>query len=216
MRPSLTRVGVVATTGLLAITATGAHAATTSFKPVSITDTVGDGNGLNGQGFEDVPGTATPSNYSGGDIVGISWVTNGTKLKPTGFTVTMTLSGAPGPSSIFRVTTATADCSNFWLTYSSTVDGKVTQTLQHNCPGFTPAGTTGTSEAVKLDSVVVKDKTITWTVPASALPKAVKVGTAITSLSGHVRFYAGTAATGGATVPQIDEAAGEGTYVYGK
>lgn len=216
MRSSLTRVGVVAATGMLAFAATGAHAATTSFKPVSITDIAGDGNGLNGQGFQDAPGTATPSNYSGGDIVGISWITNGTKLKPKGFTVTMTLSGAPGPSSIFRVTTSTASCSTFWLNYSSTADGKVTQTLQDNCPGFTPAGATGTSESIPLDSVVVKGNTITWTVPASVLPKAVKVGTALTSLSGHVRFYAGTGTTGGATVPMIDEASGPGSYVYGK
>ncbi len=216
MRPSLTRVGVIAAIGLLAVAATGANAAATPFKAVAITDTAGDANGLNGQGFTDVPSSATPANYSGGDIVGISWVTNGTKAKPNGFTVTMTLSAVPGPSTIFRVTTATADCTTFWLNYSATVDGKITQSLQHNCPGFTPAGATGTSESVTLANVVVKEKTITWTVPASALPKAVKAGTELTELSGHTRFYAGSAATGGATVPLVDEAAGAGSYVYGK
>ena len=216
MRPAFTRVGALAAIGLLAVVGTGASAAPAPFKAVAITDAAGDGNALNGQGLTDAPSTATPANYSGGDIVGISWVTNGTKAKPNGFTVTMTLSAAPGPSTIFRVTTATAECSTFWLNYSATADGKLTQSLQHNCPGFVSASATGTTESVTLANVVVKDKTIVWTVKASELPKAVVAGTTLTELSGHTRFYAGTGATGGATVPMIDEAAGDGSFVYGK
>ncbi len=217
MRSTLVRSGAVAVAALALAAGTTAHAAAPTFKPVTITDPAGDANGINGQGTEDVPSTSTPSDYSGGDIVSIAWVTNGTKSKPTGFTVTMTLSGAPAKNTIYRVTTATADCSTFWLNYSDMVDGAITGSLQHNCPGFTGANPTSSSESVKLgDGVTVKDKTITWTVPASVIPSAVKPGTAITSLSGHTRFYAGTSISGGATVPQIDEAAGDGTYVYGK
>ncbi len=211
MRSSLVRSGAVAVTALALAAGASAQAAAPAFKAVTITDPAGDGNGLNGQGFEDLPGTATPSSYSGGDIVSISWTTTGTASKPTGFSVTMTLAGAPAAGTIYRVTTATADCSTFWLNYTKPASGTDTQTLQHNCPGYTQASATSTSESVKLDSITVKDKTITWTVPVSLIPKAVKNGTAIESLSGHTRF-SGVAVT----VPQIDEAAGDGAYVYGK
>lgn len=217
MRSSLARAAVVASSALLAVSATGAHAATSSFKPVAISDTVGDGNGLNDQGFAPpMAGTATPSDYSGGDIVSVEWTTLGKKSQPTGFQVVMKLSGAASRGTIYRVTTKTADCSTFWLNYTYYADGPTSASLQHNCPGFTTTSATGSTESDPLTTVAVAGSTITWTVPASVLPKAVKAGTAITGLSAETRFLAGTSIKGGVTVPQIDHAVGDGTYVYGK
>ena len=222
MRSTLIRTAAVAAAALATVSVSPSHAATAKFKATSITDAAGDGNGLNGQGLEDTPSQSTPSDYSGGDIVSIDWTTTGTAKKPTGFQVVMKLSGAPSPGTIYRVTTATADCTTFWLTYTVFADGPTSGSLQHNCPGFTATGTTAAvpllskTESDPLTTVAVNGSTITWTVPATALPKAIKKGTAITKLSGETRFMAGASARGGATVPTIDLAAGDGTYTSGQ
>lgn len=215
MRSTLLRTAALSAVALGAVTGLPAHAAA-PFKTTTITDTTGDGNGLNGQGLVDgAPSQSTPSDYSGGDIVSVAWTTLGTKAKPAGFKVVMTLAGAPSPATIYRVTTETKDCSVFWLTYTVYADGPTKGTLQHNCPGFTAAGATSTSESDDL-APTVKGSTITWVVPASLVPKAVKPGTAVSNLSGETRFMAGASVRGGATVPVIDGAAGAGTYTYGK
>jgi hypothetical protein len=215
VRSTLFRTAALSAVALGAVTGLPAHAAA-PFKTTAITDASGDGNGLNGQGLVDgAPATSTPSDYSGGDIVSIAWTTLGTVKKPTGFKVVMTLAGAPSPATIYRVTTSTKDCSTFWLTYTVFPDGPTKGSLQHNCPGFTSTSTTGGTESDAL-TPVVKGSTITWTVTGSDLPKAVKKGTAITGLSGETRFMAGSSVSGGATVPVIDAAAGDGTFTYGK
>lgn len=228
MRTTLVASAIGASAALLLTASTSLAAIVTPAKPaaVTVTDQAGDANALNGQGFGlPVPATATgPASYGSGDVLSLAWQTlvtskkvgNKTISKPTGMKVTMALSGAPQINTIYRVTGGTAECTVFWFTYSSLAGGAPTATLQHNCPGFVPAGATGTSENVVLDGVKIEGSTITWTVPGSVLPKAFKVGTQLTGLSGHTRMYAGTSVTGGATVPAMDEAAGDGVYVYGK
>jgi hypothetical protein len=214
VRTSLLRTAALTAVTLGVVTGLPSQAAS-PYKPTAISDATGDGNGLNGQGFVSGQSTTTPSDYSGGDIVSISWKTLGTKTRLAGFQVVMTLSSAPSPATIYRVTTATGDCSVFWLTYTVYPDGPTSGGLQHDCPGFNPTNTTGSSETVEL-SPVVSGSTITWTVPSSSLPKAVKKGTKITELSGETRFMAGSSQGGGATVPVIDEADGDAVYTYGR
>lgn len=193
--------------------------------PTTITDQAGDANGINGEGFATVPAVATgPASAAGADILSISWQTlvktTSPKAKtgtPDGMKVVMTLSAAPMQQVIYRVTGGTADCTTFWFTYSTFADGKTTSTLQHNCPGYVaPATSTSSTESIALDPPKIEGKTITWTVPKSLLPSGFKVGAQLTGLSGHARAYAGTSLTGGATVPLLDEAAGAGTFTYGK
>lgn len=215
MRSTVLRTAALSAVALGAVTCLPAHAAA-PFKTVTITDTAGDANGLNDQGIAPpTPGTATPSDYSAGDIVSIAWTTLGKKTKPAGFKVVMTLAAAPSAGTIYRVTTATGDCSTFWLNYTAYPDGPTKATLQHNCPGFTSTSTTGGTESDPVDAAV-SGSTITWTVPSSVLPKSIKKGTAISSLSGETRFMLGTSASGGLTVPVIDHAAGDGIFTYGK
>lgn len=221
MRSTVLRAAALSAVVLGVLSAVPSHAATAPFKPTAISDATGDGNGLNGQGVAADPGHATPSDYSGGDIVSIAWTSLGTKKKPAGFKVVMTLAGAPAPGTIYRVTTSAPGCTTFWLSYTVWVDGPTSASLQHNCPGFKATGTTagvpliGQSESDPLTTVAAAGHTITWTVAPSALPKSIKPGTAISKLSGETRFAAGTSIRGGVTVPVIDLAAGDGTFTYG-
>lgn len=224
----LVRPALAAAAAGLALSSVGAHAATkivtpAKTTPVTITDQAGDANGLNGQGFVDAPSTATgPAAVSGADIVSISWQTlvktTSPKAKtgtPDGIKVVMTLAAPPMSQVIYRVTGGTSDCTTFWFNYATFADGTTSSSLQHNCPGFT-AGTTSSTESIKLDPPKIEGNTITWTVPKGTLPSGFKVGAQLTGLSGHSRGYEGTGQTGGATVPLIDEAAGDGTFTYGK
>ena len=135
-----------------------------------------------------MPATASPSDDSGADIVSIAWKTLVTTKKvgtrivnvPIGMQVKMTLSGAPQLNTIYRVTTATGDCTTFWLNYSSLADGSPKASLQHNCPGFTASSATSSTESDPLDTVKVDATSITWTIPSKLLPKAIKVGTQVT------------------------------------
>lgn len=227
MRSTVLRTVLVGATAVTAVFPAMSQAAAPAagFSTVTITDPTGDANGLNGEGFASAPSVSTPADDAAGDIVSISWTTNGTVKtvgkktvrSATGLQVTMKLSAKPQTNTIYRVTTATADCTTFWLTYSTAADGPAVAAFQDNCPGFTAAGPTSTSEVIPLTTFKIDGTSITWTVPASVLPKSVKLGTQITSLSGHTRLFAGSATLGkGATVPEIDEAAGAGTFTYGK
>ena len=59
-----------------------------------------------------------------------------------------------------------------------------------------------------VDTIVTDATSITWTIKSKNLPAAVKTGTKLTELGGQSRLYAGTSATGGATVPSLDEVVG--------
>ncbi len=194
--------------------------------PVKITDPAGDGNALNDQGLGlPVPSASTPVQVAGADVTAISWTTlaklttvRGKKVYvPTGLQVKMTLSAAPQANVIFRVTASAGDCSIFWFNYSKFVDGGTSATLQHDCPGFVKKNAASSSESVPVDSIVTDANSITWTVKSKSIPSSVKVGTKLTEVGGQSRFYAGTSATGGATVPSLDEVNGGDTvYTYGK
>lgn len=219
-RPAL----AICLAGILAAAALPASAAP---KPVKITDLAGDANAINGQGFSTaVPATSTaPAQVAGADILSISFLTMTTTQKvkgktvtvPNGLQVTMTLAAPPQVNVLFRATPVPAGCSTFSLSYSKLADGGETSGLRHNCPGFVKDLPTDTYEDAGVDSAVASGSTITWKMRAKkALPAAVVPGTVFKTLSGHTRFYAGTTTTGGATVPALDEAAGAGTFTYGK
>jgi hypothetical protein len=230
MRSTGIRTVIGATAALMVVGASMAHAAAPKAPAapvaVTITDPAGDANAINDQSTgAPVPSTATPTQVAAADIISISWKTLVTTQKvgkkivnvPTAMQVKMTLSGAPQLNTIYRVTTATGDCTTFWLNYSQLADGAAAAALQHNCPGFTASSATSSTESVSLDTFKLDANSITWTIPAKLLPKAIKVGTQVTALSGHTRFYAGTSKTGGATVPAIDMAdGGSAVYTYGK
>lgn len=216
MRPTLLRTVALSAAILGGVTAFPAHAAA-PFPAVTITDPSGDGNGLNGQGQAGLPGTSTPSEYSGGDILSLSWRTLGTAKRPAGFQVAMRLAGPPATNTVYRVTTKSDSCGTFWLVYTTAADSPPFAALQHNCPGFTPDLTSISNTESDPVTATVKDSTITWTLPPAKLPRMIEPGEKIRSLSGHTRLYAGSgAAHQGSTPVEIDEISGEGTFTYGR
>ena len=221
MRVSLSRVALcTAAVGVMTVAGTSLAATKVvtpvKTKPVTITDQAGDANAVNGEGFTTVPATATPAQDAGADILSISWQTLVKNRALGGMQVVMTLSAPPQTQTIYRATGGTSDCTTFQFNYAAFADGATATSLQDNCPGFTPSSATSTTETVKLSPAVISGNTITWTLPKNLVPAGFKPGAALTGLGGHTRLYAGTSLTGGATVPQLDEAAGPGTFIYGK
>jgi hypothetical protein len=103
-----------------------------AFKPKTLvlTDTAGDGNGLNGQGFADAGSQATPAQAAGTDMVKVEYASTGYMLKKgrifvpkcTGFTIKMTLSAAPMAQTIYRITgTGVNEDGLWWIQYSGGV-----------------------------------------------------------------------------------------------
>jgi len=162
-----------------------------------VTDPASDANYLNDNSPLVLPvnnpanNNPTPVGSDGGsDILSIQWATlKSVKTKKAksvvkGFTVTMTLTEAPGTAGVlYRATGETADCTQVWFQYY-TDDPKTTPqgSLRHTCDG-----------AVVVVPVATKvvDKTIVWTFEFGAkdLPKVIKAGTEIIDLSGHSRDY---------------------------
>lgn len=106
-----------------------AHAAAPVYKPkvLTLTDAKGDGNGLNGQGFVSGVSVPTPADNAGADFQKVEYrstgvmVKKGTRYVPrcTGFTVKVTLGGAPASQTIYRLTgTGVANDGLWWIQYS--------------------------------------------------------------------------------------------------
>jgi hypothetical protein len=202
------RLLAIAACGGIAVASIPAHA--TAPKP-QITDPAGDANGVNGQGFvTGLPSAPTPADASNADITSVLFqstfktkkVHNKVVKVPTGFTVTMTLSGAPTtPEVFYRVLAVTTKCpASVFFEYGTDV---ATGGSTVRCPGTPPAKDITYSDA----NAVVKGSTITWTLPLSAFP----VGTTFSSLAAHTRFNPAII-----TAPQIDEATSSATFTVGK
>ena len=184
----------------LSLAAVPGHAAS-SPKP-QITDPAGDANGINDQGEGlAVPSESTPVDVSAADITAVTFATNFNKLKPTGITVTMTLSAAPTtPEFFYRVVATIKGCASVFFEYGTDV---ATGGSDVRCPSTVPTKDKTYSDA----PAVVKGHTITWTLPLKAFP----VGTKFTSLSAQTRFNPAVI-----TAPQIDGATSSASFTVGK
>lgn len=155
-----------------------------------ITDAAGDANFVNSQGntgpYYTIPNNQqTPAgSQEYADVVSVQWSTlkatkkvgKKTVTTVTGFQVVATLTGAPKPPDgtivVYRMLGTTPACPYFGVVhYSSPLSDPTTpQTaLRDNCNGAT------TARLTKIPAAVIKEKTITWTVPLTAIPKDTKV-----------------------------------------
>jgi hypothetical protein len=101
-------------------------------KKLVLADAAGDGNGLNGQGLEDVGSVSTPVQNAPFDITKVEYTGTGKMVKKgriyvptcTGFTITMTLGAAPDANTIYRITgNGVANDGLWWIQYNG---GKAT------------------------------------------------------------------------------------------
>jgi hypothetical protein len=202
-----------------------------------VTDPAGDANFVNGQGFVGgAPSQATPQQQASADLLSVlfqsTFTTTTTTKKvtvvvkkkkvtklvttttqtPSGFTVTMSLAAAPGPETEYRVTAVTPGCTALYFEYST--DALVQSGQVPDVPGVlrSPKSTqvrcAGTPAAsFTVPAAVVKNSTITWTVPAAAIA----VGTKLTTLGAETRVNPFAL-----TAPQYDEATSAATFTVGK
>lgn len=187
------------------------HAA--AAKP-QITDPAGDGNAINDQGAgAPVPSATTPTEYAGGDIKSVLFKTTlvkkGKKKVPNGFTVTMTLGGAPGPQTDYRITAHIPSCDaaggEVRFQYDTPAAGSVGGAQCYSTTATTPMPITTTS-------VTVKGSTIVWTLPANAVP----AGTTFTTLDASTRMlFPGAPSPRSVTAPAVDVASSNASYTYG-
>lgn len=184
---------VLASLAFLAPAVTAAPAAP------QVVDPADDANFVNSQAstgpFYTIPNNRpTPVGSQGyADVLSVQWSTLTTtkvvKKKPvttvTGFQVVATMKEAPTPPSgttiVFRMLGTTPNCPYFGVVHYTTKlsDPSAPQTaLRDNCNGAPTARLTA------IPAAVVKEKTITWTVPLTAIPADTKVanGSALTGL----------------------------------
>lgn len=175
-----------------ALTAGLAFAPTSHAAGPQVTDPASDANHLNDNApissplLPDNPQNNNPTpagSDDAADILSIEWKTLKQKKLVTGFTVTMTLKGAPTKSGLlYRATSETADCSTLWFQYYSTDPKNTPQaSLRHTCDG---------TQVVPIPTKVVGN-TIVWTFlyKDKNMPKIVKKGTEIVRLGGHSREF---------------------------
>ena len=156
-----------------------------------VTDPAGDANFLNGQAQPQLAGAPQSNPTPAGsqdyaDVTSILWEKATVKGQP-GFKVTVTLTGAPiapAPTTIvYRILGKSAcEGSNpfFGVAYYTSAGSDPEQpqsAIRDNCVD-------ATTRLTAIDLPVIKDNTITWTAPLSAIPKdaGVKAGTTITDL----------------------------------
>jgi hypothetical protein len=202
------RLATAAAVAGIAVAALPGHAAT-AHKP-QITDPVGDANALNDQGVgAPIPSASTgPADDAAADISSVTFASTfrvkkvkGKTVKvPTGFTATMKLGAAPVPETFYRITAAIPSCTDLFIEYGTDVAEGGTNM---RCPAL--PGATGTD--YKLPDAIVKDSSIIWTIPVSALP----AGTTLSTLHAETRFNPAVV-----TAPAIDEASSTATFTVGK
>ncbi|MFN2625799.1 MAG: hypothetical protein ABR520_06925 [Mycobacteriales bacterium] len=146
-----------------------------------ITDPSGDAN-MTANAQNDVVTPAGSQDWA--DVTSVLWQTVKTRGRVTAFTVTATLKGAPTPpapaSLVFRMLGTTAKCPFFGVAYYTEQSSDATlpqSAIRDNCIDTT-------TRLTKIDLPVIKDNTITWTVPLDKIPAdtGVKVGTTLTGL----------------------------------
>jgi hypothetical protein len=210
---TLAAVGLAAALGLAAMVPAGAASAP------QVIDPVGDGNGANGQGFVNggpaAPGT--PANLTSLDIVSIQFATkftgSGKKKTATDVVATMTMAGdiaQYGKSGVWRATAKVGGSCTFAFAYATYADSAAPSSSLRICDssvvGYHDLTVKGVADGAK----------IVFTVPIKMLKSdGIKVGTVLDTLGGHTRAALGTSVSGGATVPQIDEATSDAVFKVG-
>lgn len=155
-----------------------------------VTDPADDANFVNSQNntgpYYTIPNnTQTPvGSQSYADVLSVRWSTvkstkkvgKKTVTTVTGFQVTTTLKGDPTPPSgttiVYRMLGSTPTCGFFGVVYYTTPLSDPTtpqSAVRDNC-------NESPTRLTKIANPVIKDKTITWTVPLSVIPKDTKVG----------------------------------------
>ena len=159
-----------------------------------VTDPSGDANFVNNQG-EPVPnaGISAPVGDQGyADATAVLWqpykVKQGRKQVFGGFTVTTTLSAPPAPPAgttlVYRMLgQVNGDASLFlgpvYYTTKSSDPAQPQSALRDNLDGET--------RLTPLALPKIAGSTLTWTVPAKALPKAFKLGSTLSNLYFEIR-----------------------------
>jgi hypothetical protein len=154
-----------------------------------VTDAAGDAN-FSATATEGGAPVGAP-NQAYADVLSVAWapttVTKVVKKKKvttvTGFTVTTTLAAAPTPPAgtqvVYRMLGVPGGVASSFL-------GPVYYTKKSSDPGIPQSALrdnlTGETRLTPIAMPVIKDATITWTVPLAALPKEFKPGTALQDL----------------------------------
>jgi hypothetical protein len=180
---------LVSAVALCALAAPAAFSATPTAAP-QVTDPAGDANGGATAGGPAADQSTAPVSASYADVVSILWAPDAAPKgkKPTGFTVTTTLSAPPvapqGASLVYRMLgqvngDATLYLGPVYYTAPSTDPSAPQSALRDNLGGAT--------RLTKIDLPVIAGNTMTWHVPFSAVPKEFKLGTAVSNLYFEVR-----------------------------
>jgi hypothetical protein len=205
------RLAALAAIGGLVVLAVPGNAATA--KP-QIVDPAGDANGINGQGLVvGLPNVSTgPAQMASADIQKVLFQTtfvtkrvNGVLKKvPTGFTVTMTLGGAPLPETFYRITTTASGCGSLWFEYGTDVTQGGT-TVRCLTEDLSP---TAKDKVYKVPEATVKGSSIIWKIAKSQIP----VGTSLSELAAQTRLNPAVI-----TAPSLDETSlTNSSYIVGK
>jgi hypothetical protein len=206
------RVLALAACAAVAAAVVPAHAGTA--KP-QIVDPAGDANGVNGQpetvGGPNPDVSTGPASYSADDIVSVSFATNFVTKKvkrrtvrtPVSFTATMTMAGAPDPSTSYYAVTATSAACPDGINFEYSAERSPFGFDDVSC--FDSSGT-GSFSYYPATPAVVKGNTISWTVSLSGI----KAGTVLKDLGA----FAGIGFVG--SMPTMDQAQSTATFTVGK
>lgn len=189
------RVPALAVTAVTAVLATAAVAGAAPARGVTFTDPAGDANGLDGR--------ATAGSQAAYDITRVTLTPHARTARAAGLTIRLDLaaapSTAPGSSYVFA---ARQDGCDLTVSRTMTSDGVTGSTLVNCAPGVgqlhSYTVTTG---------VVARGKSLTFTVPADALPNSA-VGATLTGI--EVGTTTGDQSSGVAAPARIDRA----TYAH--
>ena len=180
---------VVSAVALCALAAPAAFSAPPAAAP-QVTDPAGDANAgaTAGGPAANQPTPGASASYA--DVLSILWAPDAAPKgkKPTGFTVTTTLSAPPvapqGASLVYRMLGQVNGDSSLYVgpvyyTDPSTDPAAPQSALRDNLGGAT--------RLTKIDLPVITGNTMTWHVPFSVLPKEFKRGTSLSNLYFEVR-----------------------------
>lgn len=179
---------LVSAVALCALAAPAAFSATPAAPQV--TDPANDANGGATAGGPAADQATPAGSASYADVLSVLWAPDAAPKgkKPTGFTVTTTLSAPPvapqGASLVYRMLSQVNGDSKIYLgpvyyTAPSTDPAAPQSALRDNLGGAT--------RLTKIDLPVIAGNTMTWHVPFSAVPKEFKLGTAVSNLYFEVR-----------------------------
>jgi hypothetical protein len=130
-------------------------------KPLVIKDVAGDATGL---------GAAAPTSQADADIISFTLSRKDKGKKVTALVGKLTLAAAPTEGHDYRIVMSVEGCSTYYLEYEYAAVLGGNSYIRQNCDG----APTSTFTDVTADIV---GKSVVWTVPISALPGPVKVGT---------------------------------------